>query len=110
MKEEPGIARVRLEWDELESYEAPLNERQRGKGCFCMQEALGLQNEDGGVTVRTKVGFTDDAGLVEAPECAGLVLQVRGEGRRGEAGSFDFECEDLHGIDSAAMACQDEPN
>jgi hypothetical protein len=61
-----------------------------------VQEALALENEDGGVTVGAEVGFTDEACLVEVPESAGFVLEVRRESSRGEAGSFDFECEDLH--------------
>ena len=101
--EEPGIARVRLERDEFETDEAPLNERQGGKDRLCAQEALALENEDGGVPVGAEVGFTDDAGLVEVPECAGFVLEVRRESGWREAGRFDFECEDLHGwLGSAA--------
>jgi hypothetical protein len=97
LEEEPGVAGVRLERDEFEPDETPLNERQRGEDRLCVQQAVALENEHSGVTVGAEVGFTDETGLVEAPERAGLVFEVRREIVSGEAGSFDFEREDLHG-------------
>jgi len=91
-----GKAGIRNQWNDIEVDKALLYKRKRRYQLLSLGKALAFQDEDYSTLVSAKIYFTDEPLLLEFPDVAGFIFQMRFKIRCGCVRIFNFESYEFH--------------